>query len=75
MTSLKWWISASMLVASSCRGGSAYLRSGVMYGPSGRPSSAWSMIRQHSLISMIRTIMRSQLSPIVPTGILKSKCS
>ena len=26
MTSLKWWISASMLVASSWRGGSAYLR-------------------------------------------------
>ena len=30
VTSLKWWISASMLVASSCRGGSAILRLSVM---------------------------------------------
>ena len=75
MTSLKWWISASMLVASSWRGGSAYLRSSVMYGPSGRPSSACRMMREDSFISSIRTIIRSQLSPTVPTGILKSKSS
>ena len=54
MTSLKWWISASIEVASSC-GGSAYLRLSETYGPSGSPSSACSMIFTDSRISAIRT--------------------
>ena len=56
VTSLKWWISASIEVASSWRGGSATLRSVVMYGPSGRPSIACSTILSDSRISVRRTL-------------------
>ena len=55
VTSLKWWISDSIDVCSSCRGGSTTLRSSAIHGPSGIPSRHCSTIRVDSRISSIRT--------------------
>jgi len=55
VTSLKWWISDSIEVESSERGGSTYLRSSAMKGPPGSASSAWPMIFVDSTISASRT--------------------
>ena len=55
VTSLKWWISDSIEVESSERGGSTYLRSSAMKGPSSIRSRHCSTIRVDSTISATRT--------------------
>src|SRR3982074_3218857 len=42
--SLKWWMTASMLLASSSRGGGMTLRSDVWTAPLGNTSSAWRQV-------------------------------
>ena len=66
MTILKWWISDSIDVCSSWRGGSTTLRSSAIHGSPSIASSRsmdWAMMRVDSRISSMCTLYRAYTSP------------